>query len=39
MRNAVKMAVNSCKEMYEERNNLANISVMSSRVFSARLEL
>ena len=32
MRNAVKMAVNSCKEMYDERKNLANISVMSSRV-------
>ena len=39
MRNAVKMAVNSSKEMYDERKNLAIISVMSSRVSSARLEL
>ena len=39
MRNAVKMAVNSCKEMFEERNNFANVAVMSSWVFSARIEL
>ena len=39
MRNVVKMAVNSCREMYDEGKKLANISVMSSRVFRARLEL
>ena len=30
MRNTVKMAVNSCKEMYGERKNFANIAVISS---------
>ena len=37
MSNAVQMPVSSCKKMYDERKNLANISVASSRVFIARL--
>ena len=37
--NTVKMAANSYKKMYEESKIFANVAVVSSRVFTARLEL
>ena len=38
MRTKATMAANSYKKMYADKETFSNISIMSSRVFGARLE-
>ena len=38
VRTKVTMAANSYKKMYGDKETFSNISIMSSRVFGARLE-